>query len=169
MGYQYCRIQLFSRKGKDGRNTEFVFDEASRQPYACLHVAKPEMPRIVFGKDVTELRALHDDQAESARTGTAAGKSRAIRTDQNSLASVVLSHPATVEEYHASIETGKDVTAWEQRSIEWLKNQFGDQLITVVRHLDESHPHLHAYILPADSEMKAANLHPGFSVGPQRS
>jgi hypothetical protein len=164
MGYQFCRIQLFSRKGKDGRNTDFIFDEVSREPGACLHVAKPDTPKIAFGLDIPTLRKLHDDQAAAARTVTSAGKSRAIRTDQNTLVGIVLSHPATVEDYHASADDRRDVNTWERRSIDWLKNQFGDQLITVVRHLDESHPHLHAYILPTDSEMKGANLHPGFAA-----
>ncbi|MCY0093863.1 plasmid recombination protein [Hoeflea ulvae] len=164
MGYQFCRIQLFSRKGKKGRNTEFILDEVSRVPSACLHVTKPDRPNIVFGIDIPTLRKRHDDQAAAARTVTLAGKSRAIRSDQNTLVGIVLSHPATVEDYHASADDRRDVNMWERRSIDWLKNQFGDQLITVVRHLDESHPHLHAYILPADSEMKAANLHPGFAA-----
>jgi hypothetical protein len=164
MGYQFCRIQLFSRKGKGGRNTDFIFDEVSRVPSACLHVSNPDNPEILFGLDVQTLRKRHDDHAAAARTVTLAGKSRAIRSDQNTLIGIVLSHPATVEDYRANVDTRKDVNTWERHSISWLKKQFGDQLITVVRHLDESHPHLHAYILPADFEMKAANLHPGFAA-----
>jgi len=36
--------------------------------------------------------------------------------------------------------------------------------VSVVRHEDESYPHLHAYVLPdaADVEMRASALHPGF-------
>jgi hypothetical protein len=34
--------------------------------------------------------------------------------------------------------------------------------VSVIRHEDESHPHLHAYLLPDDPVMTAASLHPGF-------
>lgn len=51
-------------------------------------------------------------------------------------------------------------TGSPDRSAGW----YGDRLVTVVRHEDESHPHLHAYVLPdaADAEMRAGPLHPGF-------
>lgn len=164
MGFQFVRVELYSRKGKAGRSTSFIFDEVSRVPSASLHVWSPAAPIVVYGLDLDALRALHDSRAAEARTEVKGGMSRAVRQDQNTLAAVVLSHPATMEEYRSSSEIAAKVADWEQRSIAWLREQYGDRLVSVVRHEDESHPHLHAYILPDDPAMTAARLHPGFSA-----
>lgn len=120
MAYQFARIELFSRKGKAGRSTAFVFDEVERRPEASVHVREPGSPVVVYGLDVPALRALHDERAASARTETKAGKSRAIRADQNTLAGIVLSHPVTMEEYRENPDVRRDVQDWQSRSIGWL-------------------------------------------------
>lgn len=162
MAFQFARVELFSRKGKDGRGTGFVFDEVSRKPSASMHVQAPCAPVVVYGLSPDALRALHDERAAVARQKIKGGKSRAVRQDQNTLVTLVLSHPATMEEFRASDAVRLDVEAWEARSVTWLRAQYGDKLASVVRHEDESHPHIHAYVLPDDSAMKAALLHPGF-------
>ncbi|MBY5779735.1 hypothetical protein HFN59_21935 [Rhizobium leguminosarum] len=131
-------------------------------PSASMHVKAPGTPMVVAGLDPDALRALHDDRAAAARQEVKGGKLRAIRTDQNTLATVILSHPATMEEYGSRPEVAADVQAWERRSVAWLRDQYGDQLVSVIRHEDESHPHVHAYILPDGPDMKAGPLHPGF-------
>ncbi|MCZ7850362.1 plasmid recombination protein [Agrobacterium salinitolerans] len=161
MGYQFVRLELFSRKGKAGRGTDFVFDEVSRRPQASLHVREPKTPDVVFGMEIDDLRALHDERASLAKV-TVKDKAKAIRKDQNTLGTVIISHPATMEEFHSNPAIQRDVVDWERRSIQWLKSLYGDELVTVVRHLDESHPHLHAYLVPKDSEMRAVKFHPGF-------
>ncbi len=166
MAYQFARIELYSRSGKAGRTTDYIFDEVSRVPAASVHVLSPKPPEVVYGLDPDALRALHDDRAAAAktpRTDRSGKKSlKAIRKDQNTLATVIFSHPATMEEYCASALVRGDVAAWEERSIAWLREQHGDQLVSVIRHNDESHPHLHAYLLPDDTEMRAGLLHPGY-------
>lgn len=164
MSYQFLRIELFSRKGKAGRGTSFIFDEVERLPEASLHVSEPGQPVVAYGLDVPALRALHDDRAASARATTKAGKSRAIRSDQNTIAGVVLSYPVPMTEYRESADVRRDFERWQERSVAWLRGQYGDKLVSVVRHEDESYPHLHAYVLPdaADVEMRASALHPGF-------
>jgi hypothetical protein len=164
MSYQFLRIELFSRKGKAGRGTSFVFDEVERRPYASLHVPEPGQPAVIYGLDVPTLRALHDDRAASARATTKAGKSRAIRSDQNTIAGVVLSYPVPMAEYRKSADVRREFDHWQARSVAWLRDQYGDRLACVVRHEDEGYPHLHAYILPdvTDAEMRASLLHPGF-------
>lgn len=164
MSYQFLRIELFSRKGKSGRGTSFVFDEVERCPEASLHVPEPGKPIVVHGLDIPALRSLHDARAASARTTTTAGKTRAIRSDQNTLAVVVLSYPVPMVEYRENADVRRDVAAWQARSIDWLRAQYGDKLVSVVRHEDEGYPHLHAHVLPdaVDAEMRASVLHPGF-------
>ncbi|WP_107340856.1 plasmid recombination protein [Agrobacterium pusense] len=162
MSFQFVRIELFSRKGKEGRGTRFVFDEVARVPSASIHVAEPGTPIVVHGLTPDTLRSLHDERATDARTEVKGGKVRAIRQDQNTLAGIVLSYPVPMEEYRAKPEVVARVLEWERRSIAWLRGQFGGRLVSVVRHEDESHPHLHAYVLPDDAAMTAAHLHPGF-------
>ena len=74
----------------------------------------------------------------------------------------ILSHPATRDEVRASDAVRRDVEEWEALSVAWLRSQYGEQLVSVIRHEDESHPHIHGYALPDDLGMKAAPLHPGF-------
>ncbi len=162
MAFQFVRIELFSRKGKEGRGTGFVFDEVARVPAASIHVQDPGTPIVVHGLAPDALRRLHDERAAEAKAEVKGGKPRAVRQDQNTLAGIVLSYPVTIEEYRAQPEVVARVLEWERRSIGWLHGQFGDRLVSVVRHEDESHPHLHAYVLPGDPAMTAAHLHPGF-------
>ncbi|TCL72126.1 plasmid recombination protein [Rhizobium sp. BK251] len=166
MAYQFARIEIFARSDKAGRTTDFILDEVSRVPSASAHVQSPKPPEVVYGLDVDALRTLHDERAATAKTPRTDknGKTthKAIRKDQNTLAAVVFSHPATMEEYRASADVRRDVQKWERASIAWLRQQYGDQLVSVVRHTDESHPHLHAYLLPDDTEMRAGRLHPGY-------
>lgn len=42
--------------------------------------------------------------------------------------------------------------AWRDRSLAWLKEQFGQDLVHVALHLDEDTPHLHALIAPTYSK-----------------
>ncbi len=166
MAYQFARIELYSRSGKAGRTTDYIFDEVTRVPSASLHVPSPQPPELVYGIDPDAVRVLHDERAAAAKTSRTdkSGKTtlKSIRKDQNTLAGLIFSHPANMEEYRASVDVRRDVGEWEQRSIAWLRKQHGDRLVSVVRHTDESHPHLHAYLLPDDRDMRAGLLHPGY-------
>lgn len=156
MSYQFAHLETYSRKAnKAGVNTKFIFDEVTRRnPEACRHVENPTPPDLVYGISVDALEALHDQMCADARMVNAKGQSRALRKDQHTLATVVLSYPGNAEPGTAPYEE------WERRSVEWLKKQYGDDLKTVIRHTDEENPHIHAYILPGD--LKAKNLNPGY-------
>lgn len=163
MAYQFARIELYSRKGKEGRGTDFIFDEVSRHPGACLHVADPMPPTVVYGESIERLKAIHDQRAASTKTFVS-GKSKAIRKDQNTLATVIISHPASVLDNNRDPAIQADVKQWEKRSVAWLKSLYGDELLSVILHMDESHPHLHAYLVPNDDQMRAGKFHPGFNA-----
>lgn len=154
-------MEAYSRKGRDGRGVDFILAEAERRPDASLHVSNPSPPEVVFGVDVGGVRRLHDERAAAAVTVLANGKRRAVRKDQNSLLTVVASHPATMASVRSNPAAAKAVAEWESLTVAWLRQQYGDQLASVIRHTDESHPHLHAFILPAGAEMRAGRLHPG--------
>ncbi|MTJ81123.1 MAG: hypothetical protein F8N37_08900 [Telmatospirillum sp.] len=164
MGYQFIHIETFARKADSaGRSTAFVLDEAARRPDACLHVTAPVPPISVFGMSVSELRRAHDARAAEAMT-KAAGKTRRIRSDQHTLAAVVASFPVPWDEVRPDRVQAEALAEWEQRTVTWLRDQFGEQLAAVVRHEDERFPHLHAFLSPTDPSMRAKTLHPGSSA-----
>ncbi|NTE56085.1 hypothetical protein G6M78_13490, partial [Agrobacterium tumefaciens] len=166
MGFQFIHMEAFSRKGDtQGRGTSFIFAEASRKPEASVHVANPLPPTVVYGLNVAEVEALHDDAADAARTLPKDGKPRKLRQDHKTLHTVIASHPLTMEEIRAAPEKRAEAEAWEKRTIDWLRSQYGDDLKSVVRHEDESHYHIHAYVVPTgDTEMRALRHHPGVTA-----
>ncbi|KQO75294.1 hypothetical protein [Rhizobium sp. Leaf262] len=163
MGYQFVHLESFSRKGDDkGRSAAFIFAEARRDPLASFHVANPAPPVVVFGVGVAEVEALHDAAADAARTTPKKGTPRKLRQDHKTLHTVIASHPYTMEEVRADPVKRTEVKAWEARTIGWLRSQYGVDLKSVVRHEDESHYHIHAYVVPTDDpEMRALRHHPG--------
>lgn len=163
MAFQFVHLESWSRKpDSKGRSTEFVFDEASRNPSASLHVQNPKPPTTIYGVGVEEVQAMHDAAAAVAMTPGARGKLRKIQVSQKTLHSVVASHPFTVEEVRADKAKLAEVREWERLTIAWLKQQYGPALKSVIRHTDEKQWHIHAYVLPSgDPELKAMVFHPG--------
>jgi hypothetical protein len=150
MAYQFAHLETFSRKSTGKKlSVDQILDEADREEGACPHVEHPQPPTLVYGLSIQELRALHAQKCDEARLVNNKGQSRSIRKDQQTLACIVLSYP----------QDGEDYNLWEDKSLEWLKEKYGSQLKTVVCHKDESHPHLHAYLLADD--MKAAAFNEG--------
>jgi len=161
MSYQFVHMEVYSRKGRDGRGVDFVLAEAARRPDACLHVQNPNAPEVVFGVGVDDLRRLHDERAATAKATLASGKQRAIRQDQNTLVTIVASHPVTMDSLASNPFLADEVREWEVRTVAWLRDQYGVALVSVIRHVDESHPHLHAFVLPEAPDLRAGSLHPG--------
>jgi len=160
--HQFVHMENFSRKGdRKGRSTSFVFGEATRRPDASLHVCAPLPPVVVHGLPLDEVERLHDECAAAARTTPQGGKERSIQRHQHTLITVISSHPYTVQEVKADPAKRREVEQWEALNVQWLKEQFGNSLASVIRHEDEAHCHLHAYALPPDRAMKASLLHPG--------
>jgi hypothetical protein len=167
LGFQFVHVEGYARK-KDarGRSVDFVLAEAERPPDSCAHVIAPAPSELVFGVSLSDLRTLHDVRADAARATIAGGKTRRIRQDQLTLLTVVASHPARMAEVQRNPMLAGEVAAWERGVIAWLREQWGDDLATVVRHVDEAHAHahVHAYILPSDAGMRARHLHPGVAA-----
>lgn len=163
MAFQFVHLQSFSRKAdSQGRTTDFIFAEASRKPEASIHVANPLPPVVAYGVGVAEVQEMHDAAADAATISVEGGKSRRIRKDQKTLHTVIASHPYTMAEINDDPAKRREAEEWEKRTISWLRSQYGDDLKSVVRHEDESHFHLHSYIVPvSDPEMKAIRFHPG--------
>ncbi len=166
MGYQFVHLESYARKtDTKGLNVAFIFAEASRKPEASHHVAKPMPPVVIYGVGVNAAQEIHDAAVETATVEVKGRKTRKIRTDQKSLHTVVASHPFTMDEIRADSGKRREAEQWERRTIAWLQDQYGDDLKSVIRHEDEPHYHLHAYVVPiSDPEMKAAKYHPGVTA-----
>jgi hypothetical protein len=163
MAFQFVHLESWSRKpDSKGRSADFVFDEATRRPSASLHVQNPKPPTTIYGMHVEEVRAMHDAAAAVAMTPGARGKPRKIQISQKTLHSVVASHPYTVDEVLADKTKQAEVRQWERLTIEWLKRQYGPALKSIIRHTDETHWHVHAFVVNSrDPELKAIGYHPG--------
>ncbi|MEQ9066293.1 MAG: hypothetical protein RLO18_06190, partial [Gimesia chilikensis] len=104
---------------------------------------------------------MHNAAAAVATT-TVKGRPRKIRLDQNTLHTVIASHPYSVEEVRGDKGKLIEVREWERLTIAWLRREYGAALKTVVRHTDERQWHIHAYVIPtSDSELRATGFHPG--------
>lgn len=163
MAFQFIHMEAFSRKGDGkGRTVSFVMSEARRDPVASVHVTNPSAPIVVYGSTIDEVEAMHEAAAAVAMTAVKGGKPRKLRQDHKTLHTVIASHPFTMEEVRADPVKLREAEEWERRTIGWLRSQYGDDLKSVVRHEDESHFHIHAYIVPTDDpEMRALRHHPG--------
>lgn len=159
MAYTFAHLEIHSRKGGKSGSTSSILDEAERVPGASPHVPNPAPPEVVYGMTIEELRHLHDRRAEACHVTQSNGRTRKIRSTQNTLATVVMSFPDELAT--ADPAAVKD---WERLNVAWLKAEYGERLKTVVRHVDEGHPHLHAYLLDDGPEMRASSLHPGFEA-----
>lgn len=167
MAFQFVHLESFSRKSDSkGRSTSFVFAEARRDPTASVHVPNPAPPVLVYGSTIDEVEAMHDAAANAARTAVKGGGTpRKLRQDHKTLHTVIASHPHTMEEVRADPAKLREAEEWEKRTIGWLRSQYGDDLKCVVRHEDESHFHIHAYVVPTDDmEMRALRHHPGVTA-----
>lgn len=150
MAYQFAHLETYSRKSTGKKlSVDQILDEADRKDGSCPHVEHPQKPTLVYGLSIEELRGLHSQKCDEATTTNNKGQTRKIRKDQQTLACVVLSYPAD----------GEDYNLWEDKSLQWLKEKYGSQLKTVVSHKDESHPHLHCYLMADD--MRAADFNEG--------
>lgn len=166
-GYQFAHVETYARKcrningkqgkkdgqklSKGGRTTRDIFAEAMREEHACHHVLNPVPPLLVYGQPLEATEQEHDKRVSEAKQVQKNGKARSIRSTQNTLLTVVLSHPGGCPD--------GELDDWRTRSIDWLRERYGDQLRTVVEHTDERHPHLHAYVIP--DTLRAYDLHDG--------
>lgn len=166
MGYQFVHLENYSRKADaQGRSTDFIFGEAMRRPECSVHVSNPALPVVLYGVGVDQVQTLHDSALAGAAVEVKGGKTRKIRSDQKTLHTVVASHPYTMEEVRADPSKKQEAEEWERRIIAWLQAQYGGDLRSVIRHEDESHWHVHAYVLPlSDPSLKAQKFHPGVSA-----
>jgi hypothetical protein len=146
---------------KPHENAFDIIDEAARAPGAARHVPRPQPPVELHG---VPLRALKDRVAEFA--GTARDRRGArLRRDGTILYAIVVSYPVAWRKIE-----GEDALSlyaqWRDAVVDWLTATFGDALQSVVEHVDEAQPHLHAFVIPPLCPRNRIDhrLHPGHAA-----
>lgn len=156
-------MESYARKADaKGRSTDFIFSEASRKPEASIHVANPLPPVIVFGVGVEDVQEMHDSAVAAATITVRSGHVRKVALDKKTLHTVVASYPGKISEVLADPAKQRAAEQWESRTVAWLRQQYGDDLKSVIRHQDEEYFHVHAFVVPtSDPAMAALKYHPG--------
>ena len=153
-GYQFFHIECYAREEsnkqqtiakkksdgtfsskevakKKGGSVRTIIAEAKREESNCPHIEAPQPPIVLLGN----LDQVEQEATAWAEESTDA-KGRKLRKDAHCLLAGVISLPRSEE------------AQWEQfkaKSVDWLKEKYGDNLRCVVEHQDETHPHLHFY------------------------
>lgn len=145
--YQFGHVEAYARKPQKGAwSIRDVAAEAERKREHCMHVEQPQEPIRVFGCSPSE--AVEQAEAWGAQAKDAKG--RKLRSDAPVLLAGVLSYPRQGEEW----------PEFKQKALTWLKSEYGDNLVSVIEHQDEQHPHIHFYAVPKPGQ-SFNNLHQG--------
>lgn len=159
LGGGFIRIETFSRevaKSAKGKKTTAgaVIAEATRQEGFISHIDDVVAPTLIYGVDPTEayneaLARLEDERDD---------RGRKYRKDATVLLGGVASYPKP--RVAINDEDKELIEEWKQRTIDFLKLEFGSNLRAVVEHHDEGYPHIHFYVI-GDKVGETRKLHPG--------
>jgi hypothetical protein len=169
MAFQFIHVSTYSRqkpkkaaKGKDRKWTvSDVAAEADREPEHSHHVDSPAPPAIVFGCSAGAAAAEAEKRAEASKDV----RGRKIRADTPVMIGGVASHHFTVDDL-SDAQKLDEYNEWKRLSVEFLQKKYGKNLLSIVEHKDEDHPHLHFYVVPeAGVGFNAKKLHDGYAAG----
>lgn len=178
-GFQFFRAEVFSQVAGQakptrggGRRSErklsarAAIQEAVRAEGCTPHVEQPIKPTLLFGIDSDNLLSWCDglyEQAALQKVETKTGLKKQ-RTDVPILMAAVASFPARPESTETSEKEKRQwdtlFAEWEKGCVEFLKEKYGDRLISVLKHTDEAHPHIHAFV--ADQGRPIKPFHEGY-------
>lgn len=152
--YQFVHVESYSRStpkrassinkktGKvssaksSGHCVSYIVNEAIREVNSIPHVKNPLPPEYLHGEPLETLEQACNDWANSVKDG----RGHVTRKDALCLAAGIVSAPKDI--------TPEAWDAFQRDSVQWLKDKYGPALRTVIAHHDESHPHLHFYVVP---------------------
>lgn len=148
--FQFIRIESYARSARSGATASDIAKEAERHQDYVSHIIKagftPQPPNIVHG--CTPSEAVERAHSWAAQAKDRSG--RRLRSDAPVLLSGVISYP----------RDGEDWFSFKRAAVRWLKQHYGDNLVSIVEHQDEKHPHLHFYVIPEKGQV-FDDLHPG--------
>lgn len=154
MKSQFMHVELYSReepakktinKSKnlnhqsDVRTTTVggVLSEMKREEGFTSHLEQVNAPQVLYGSIDALERSIERYEAEY-KTTDKNGKEKKLRKDACILLAGVVSLDRADEEIWDEYKT---------KSIEYLKNKYGENLKCVVEHTDETNPHFHFYVV----------------------
>ena len=188
-GYQFGHISTFSFKGNSlSFGVEEIAAEAARLEGAHPHVEEPLPPIHLAGlfapHEVPEeiRRRIAEAKANLKGKRSPDGKVLRIRADTHVMEAQVHSHPAYTkrppEEHDGEERPCLEDPLWNDRYERWRDDlldwiaqdaeERGLKILSIVEHRDESHPHIHAMLVPQQTEdnprMDAKRTHPGHAA-----
>ena len=175
-GYQFARIQTYSLKGNSAnRSAVSVLSENSRVAGSANHVKNPKPPRLLYGIDPIEIAPIIEQRIADAKA-LLRGTGQRIQSNTHVLEGTVYSHPLTVEDLLRSKADAATYLAWRKDAIAYAiadAESRGLEVLSVVEHYDEPHPHIHILAIPfltaSNPRLDAKMCHPGHVANKQAS
>ncbi|WP_235720766.1 plasmid recombination protein, partial [Magnetospirillum molischianum] len=169
MSYQFAHISTFSRKGNSvGRSVADVTAEAARLDGHAPHVEQPQPPTVLHGIDPAEVPAEIERRVREAKAAMRGqGRGNSVRADTHVMEGVVLSHPSRCADLAADPDQRRAYEAWRDEAARWLiedGRRRGVEVVSIVEHRDEKHPHIHALAIPLNARLDAKQAHPGYAA-----
>jgi hypothetical protein len=167
LGYQFNHVEAYGRHGARRKNSSArapslfgICDEMIREPHACPHVADPQPPEVIYGMHPREAFRLAADRADRAVDAV----ERRLKRDALCVLAGVASWPVPTAEAVGEPGAWRRYLEWRNRTVAWLRLQWGDLLTSVVEHLDEPYPHVHYVVVPEldpDRRLRIQSVHAG--------
>lgn len=158
MGPTFIHCDVYARQVAKGKKTartaREIVSEAVREVNHVHHLTTPGDPILLLGDPPDEVLSAAEAMVESERDP----KGRKIRSDKPILLAGVSSFPLRWDEL--TPETREAYEKWKKLTVEFLRKEYGDNLLSVVEHTDEDRPHLHFYGI-AQKASETRDLHPG--------
>jgi hypothetical protein len=151
---QFARAQAYSTSTLDA-----VLSEADREPGFTAHIPAVKPPVWRMGSKQAVDNAIVKYMSEPAPVRLKSGKLayRKRRKDHRCLTAGVLSWPDPTADFSSGNPLLKiKFQSWLDKTQKWLDKQYGENLVAVCLHTDESHPHIHFFVVG-----DAQRLHPG--------
>jgi hypothetical protein len=164
---QFIHIDTFSRKvplsAKVNKiSAREMFAEANREEGSCPHVAEPQPPILIYGIPLKDV----EKAATKIALKTFDAKGRRLRIDSPIILAGVVTAPWTRELLERDAQKAEEWRKMRELSLGFLRKEYGDNLVSVVEHVDEAFPHIHFYVMPKNENNQTAKfLHCGYSAG----
>jgi len=142
--YQFYHFDTYPiNKTKDKMSFRQVTKEFMRHPTAILHVNNPLPPKILYGVDAYRAEEIIRERAKKGKDSIG----RKLRVDAQVCVSSVTSFPREWEQEFPEL-----YAEWTLANVEYFKENYGDNFLSCIEHLDEEHPNLHFIISINDSK-----------------
>ena len=157
-GGGFFHVELYGRQSGAGTTkttSGAVISEAMREDGFTSHIDSPEPPDLLYG--VTPAAAYAESLLRLEGEKDASG--RKIKCTATILLAGVASYPKPIEAM-LTTDDWEEYDKWVNLNLAFLKEQWGDDLKSVLQHTDETYPHIHFYVI-AEKPQLTRNLHPG--------